>query len=148
VTRLADRGFGDPVRYELLDTLGWSHVTRFRGAIRVEHQNGPTSASEWLAPNGRARQLDGARVRLPTMRDEWFEGLMSALAAVLDKYQEMTEVLDTVGGDDSECSPQKLRVFPAKTLADPLEETGCGPEARAPRFPRKTLADPTETTMS
>jgi hypothetical protein len=220
VTVLADRGFGDQVLYELLDTLGWSYVIRFRGGILVEHEGEQKPASEWLSPNGRARRLDGARVTadktqvgavvtvraksmkeawhlatnvekatateivklygrrftieetfrdekdlrfgmglrathirnaarrdrllmllaiaiafltligaaseragmdawlrantvkrrthslfrqgaywyrcLPTMRDEWFDGLMSALAAVLDEHQEMTEMLGKI----------------------------------------------------
>jgi hypothetical protein len=40
VTVLADRGFGDQVLDELLDTWGWSYVNRFRGAIRVEYEGG------------------------------------------------------------------------------------------------------------
>lgn len=73
VTLLAGCGFGELVRYARLETPGSSSVIRFRGAIRIEHEDEPKSACEWLAPNGRARQLDGGRVRLPTMRDEWFE---------------------------------------------------------------------------
>jgi len=30
------------------------------------------------------------------MRDEWFEGLMSALAAVLDEHQELAEMLGKI----------------------------------------------------
>jgi hypothetical protein len=33
---------------------------------------------------------------LPTMRDEWFEGLMSALATVLDEHQELAEMLGKI----------------------------------------------------
>jgi hypothetical protein len=39
---------------------------------------------------------DGACVRLPTMRDGWLEWLLSALAAVLDEHQDMTEMLGTI----------------------------------------------------
>ena len=31
---------------------------------------------------------------VPTMHDEWFEGLMSALAEVLDEHQELAEMLE------------------------------------------------------
>lgn len=62
VTLLADRGFGDQVLYGMLDLLGWSYVIRFRGGILVEHEGVQRPASAWLAPNGRARKLDGARV--------------------------------------------------------------------------------------
>lgn len=62
VTVLADRGFADQVLYHVLEMLGWSYVVRFRGAILVEHDGAQKPASEWLAPNGRARRLDGARV--------------------------------------------------------------------------------------
>jgi hypothetical protein len=72
VNRLADRGFGDPVRSALLGTLSSSFVMCLPGAIRVAHEGEPKPASEWLAPRRRARNRDGARVRLPTMRDEWF----------------------------------------------------------------------------
>lgn len=33
---------------------------------------------------------------IPTMRDEWFEGLMSALATVLDEHQELAEMLGKI----------------------------------------------------
>jgi hypothetical protein len=85
VTVLADRGFGDQVLYELLDTLGWSYVIRFRGAILVEHEGEQKPASEWLGPNGRARKLEGARVtadktqvgavvtvRAKSMKEAWY----------------------------------------------------------------------------
>jgi hypothetical protein len=62
VTGLADRGFGDPVRDALVDTLGSSSVIRFRGAMLVEHEDQQKPVSEWLAPHTRARKLDGARV--------------------------------------------------------------------------------------
>jgi hypothetical protein len=62
VTLLADRGFGDQVLYGMLELLGWSYVIRFRGGILVEHEGVQRPASAWLAPNGRARKLDGARV--------------------------------------------------------------------------------------
>jgi hypothetical protein len=38
---------------------------------------------------------------LPTMRDDWFETLMSALAAVLDEHHAMTRMLGQIGGDGS-----------------------------------------------
>lgn len=85
VTVLADRGFGDQVLYGVLDMLGWSYVIRFRGAILVEHEGVQKPASEWLAPNGRARRLNGARVtadkspvgavvtvRAKAMKEPWF----------------------------------------------------------------------------
>jgi Transposase DDE domain len=58
----ADRGFGDQKLYELLDSLGWDYVIRFRGGILVEHEGQSKPASEWLSPTGRARKLSGARV--------------------------------------------------------------------------------------
>lgn len=85
VTLLADRGFGDQDFYEHLDILGWRYVIRFRGAILVEHEGVEKPASEWLAPGGRARRLDGARVtadrapvgavvtvRSKAMKEAWF----------------------------------------------------------------------------
>jgi hypothetical protein len=87
------------VRDALLGTLGSSSVNCVRGVVPVESEGEPNPASEWLAPNRRARQLDGARVRLPAMRDEWFGGLMSPLAAVLDEHQEMTLKLGNIGED-------------------------------------------------
>lgn len=62
VTVLADRGFGDQRLYEFLAMLGWTYIIRFRGVILVEHGGVQKPASEWVAPNGRARRLDGARV--------------------------------------------------------------------------------------
>lgn len=46
----------------MLDILEWSYVIRFRGGILVAHDGVQKPASEWLAPNGRARRLDGASV--------------------------------------------------------------------------------------
>jgi hypothetical protein len=70
-----------------------------------------------LAPNRRARKLDGARVRLPTMRDKWFEGLMSALVAVLDEHQDMTEMLGTIGGDASARAQSRPSAYMASISA-------------------------------
>ncbi|MFO0669277.1 MAG: hypothetical protein U0235_06560 [Polyangiaceae bacterium] len=93
VTVLADRGFGDQVLYGVPDMLGWSYVIRFRGGILVEHDGEQKAASEWLAPNGRARRLDGASVtadkspvgavvtvRAKSMKEPWF------LATNLDEH--------------------------------------------------------------
>jgi len=33
---------------------------------------------------------------IPTMRDEWFEGLMSAHATVLDEHQELADMLGRI----------------------------------------------------
>lgn len=64
VTILADRGFGDQKLYELLDSLRFHYVVRFRGAIQVtDSRTGESrSAVEWLSPLGNARQIRGALV--------------------------------------------------------------------------------------
>jgi hypothetical protein len=64
VTILADRGFGDTELYRHLQTLlGFDFVIRFRACIHVTAADGQTrSAGEWVASNGRAVRLDGARV--------------------------------------------------------------------------------------
>jgi hypothetical protein len=62
VTVLADRGFGDQKLYALLQGYGWNYVIRFREAILVEFEGRSRPASEWVAPNGHARLLAGARV--------------------------------------------------------------------------------------
>ena len=62
ITLLADRGFGDQELYAKLDVLGWDFVIRFRGCILVEHRGETQAASEWLAPSGRAKKLQDARV--------------------------------------------------------------------------------------
>jgi hypothetical protein len=55
---LADRGFGDQKLYEVLQTLGWDFVIRFRGCIAVESAAGETRpADQWVPPNGRATML-------------------------------------------------------------------------------------------
>ena len=63
VTVLADRGFGDQLRYQHLDVLGWDYVIRFRGDILVMDVKGTQKqASEWIPPNGRSKKLRNARV--------------------------------------------------------------------------------------
>jgi len=62
VTLLADRGFGDQKLYALLRGYGWDYIIRFREAILVEFEDERLPASKWVAPNGRARLLAGARV--------------------------------------------------------------------------------------
>jgi len=57
VTLLADRGFGDQMRYLHLMALGWDYVIRFRECIRVTFDGKTSPASEWLASTGRARML-------------------------------------------------------------------------------------------
>ena len=60
---LADRGFGDQTRYELLQMLGWDYAIRFRQAICVTSAQGQTRpAVQWLLPNGRARMLKNVMV--------------------------------------------------------------------------------------
>lgn len=63
VTVLADRGFGDVGLYELLERLGLGYVIRFRGNIMVEDAQGTAKpAKDWVASNGRACLLRGARL--------------------------------------------------------------------------------------
>src|SRR5215212_351668 len=63
VTILADRGFGDQKLFAFLTELGFGHVIRFRGNIRVAAEDGETRpAAEWVGKGGRARKLRGARV--------------------------------------------------------------------------------------
>jgi hypothetical protein len=62
ITLLADRGFGDQKLYQLLQTLGWDYVIRFRGCILVEHHGETKPASDWLPSSGRATKLAGALV--------------------------------------------------------------------------------------
>ena len=60
---LADRGFGDQKLYAHLEMLGWDYVIRFREIIAVENAAGESKpASEWVAKNGRATKLEGAKV--------------------------------------------------------------------------------------
>jgi len=60
---LADRGFGDHKLYDLLATLGWDYVIRFRGSIVVEDQHGDVRpATERVPKTGRAVMLRKARV--------------------------------------------------------------------------------------
>jgi hypothetical protein len=62
VTILADRGFGDQVRYLKITELGWDYVIRFRQGILVEHANVRQLAAKWVSSTGRARMLKGAKV--------------------------------------------------------------------------------------
>jgi hypothetical protein len=64
VTIVADRGFGDQKRYEMLtQQLGFGYVIRFRGNINVTDANGETrSAAKWVGKGGRARTLRNATV--------------------------------------------------------------------------------------
>jgi hypothetical protein len=61
-TILADRGFGDQVRYQHLALLGFDYVIRFRECIHVTHNGETRPAREWVTQNGRAKKLAGARV--------------------------------------------------------------------------------------
>lgn len=62
ITLVADRGFGSRELYELLTTLGWDYIIRFRSSIIVEHGDKSMSAKQWLSASGRARKLTGASV--------------------------------------------------------------------------------------
>ena len=63
VTILADRGFGDQKLYELLATLGFDYVVRFREIIRVTDAGGNAGpASSWVLPRGRPQMLKNASV--------------------------------------------------------------------------------------
>ncbi len=62
VTVLANRGFGDQMRYQHLEVLGFDFVIRFRDGIRVEHDGTAQSARDWLANLKRAKKLVGAKV--------------------------------------------------------------------------------------
>jgi hypothetical protein len=63
ITLLADRGFGYQELYDVLGTLGWDYVIRFRQDIYVESNDGERrKAAAWVAPNGRAQMLREARV--------------------------------------------------------------------------------------
>lgn len=63
VTVLADRGFGDQLRYQHLELLGWDYVIRFRQGITVGGRDGHIApAKDWLHPSGRARMIRGAKV--------------------------------------------------------------------------------------
>lgn len=117
VTVLADRGFGDQVLYGVLDMLGWSYVIRFRGAILVEHEGVQKPASEWLAPNGRARRLNGARVtadkspvgavvtvRAKAMKEPWFlaTNLENATAAEVVKLYDRRFTIEETFRDEKD----------------------------------------------
>lgn len=63
ITLIADRGFGDQRRYDYCDAMGWDYVIRFRADILVTNSQGLCKpAQQWLAANGRATMLRGARV--------------------------------------------------------------------------------------
>lgn len=62
ITLLADRAFGDQVRYTHLTQLGWDYVIRFRDNIIVSHGGEAKPAAAWVPARGRARQLIGAAV--------------------------------------------------------------------------------------
>lgn len=63
VTLLADRGFGNVDHYELLESLQWDFVIRFRQGIYVTDAAAERrTAKQWTPSNGRAIKLDGARV--------------------------------------------------------------------------------------
>lgn len=62
VTLLADRGFGKQELYKLLESYHWDCVIRFRDNILVEHDGETKVGKEWVAPNGHARLLVGAKV--------------------------------------------------------------------------------------
>lgn len=63
ITLLADRGFGDQKFYDILGTLGWDYVIRFRECIRVTDGSGATkTAAQWLDKTGRAKMLKGVGV--------------------------------------------------------------------------------------
>jgi len=63
IVLLADRGFGDQKLYELLQTLGWDFVIRFRGCISVQNAAGETRAADaWVPANGRATMLRDVHV--------------------------------------------------------------------------------------
>jgi hypothetical protein len=63
LTLLADRGFGDQLRYDHLESMGWDYVIRFRQDILVTNKEGICMpAHKWLSPTGRAKMLRGAKV--------------------------------------------------------------------------------------
>lgn len=63
VTVLGDRAFGDQKLYVGLEDIGFDYVIRFRECINVTDSNGTTkTASEWVAPHGRATLICDARV--------------------------------------------------------------------------------------
>jgi hypothetical protein len=63
VTLLADRGFGDQKLYELLKSIGFEFVIRFRECIHVTDAAGETrTAAQWVPVGGHARILRKALV--------------------------------------------------------------------------------------
>ena len=63
LTLLADRAFGDQKLYEFLTELGFDFIIRFRGIVAVESVDGEIrTAAKWVPPNGRIRQIRGAKV--------------------------------------------------------------------------------------
>ncbi len=97
VTILADRGFGDTELYRHLQTLlGFDFVIRFRACIHVTAADGQTrSAGEWVASNGRAVRLDGARVTRHHFP-------VAAVVTVKRKGMRDSWCLATSRGDDAE----------------------------------------------
>jgi len=62
-TILADRGFGDQKLYELLASLGFDYVVRFKELILVTDGDGKSGpASAWVPPAGRALMIKNATV--------------------------------------------------------------------------------------
>ena len=69
VTVLADRGFGDQKLYELLRSLEFDYVIRFRQDISLsDGVREPAPAVEWMAPSGRATMFKDACVTLENFR--------------------------------------------------------------------------------
>lgn len=65
VTVLADRGFGDQMRYEHLRLLKFDYVIRFRQDIFVsDGREEPSPAAALLPPSGRATRVNNAQVTL------------------------------------------------------------------------------------
>ena len=63
MTILADRGFGDVKLFELLESLGFGYVIRFRGNVHVTAADGQTRlAADWVGKAGQARLLRGAEL--------------------------------------------------------------------------------------
>ena len=95
ITLLADRGFGDQKVYELLLTLGWDFVVRFRGNIHVTTRDGVTrTAQQWVGARGRAKMLRQVRVtadefEVPAVVVVWDKGMKQSwcLATSLSSHR-------------------------------------------------------------
>lgn len=85
VTLLADRGFGDVVRYAHLELSGWHYVIRFRRDVRMQVGDDAGPAGSFVHPSGRATlyrnvQLTNRREPVPyvvtvhakAMKEAWF----------------------------------------------------------------------------